>query len=143
MVILAIHVFMLHVCGQDFLINWWSVIDVFGAVASLMTQTQPVNLPTWKLPVWSSKIDDHLQKVIENLKSLASEDKQNNKINRLVFVVVLSRELIKFNWRKGFILRSWSFTRVARNKYWRRRKQRIIKEEKEQEIHMIAKFLVI
>ena len=43
-----------------------------------MTQTQAVNLPPWKLPVWFSKIDDHLQKVIENLKSLASEDEQTD-----------------------------------------------------------------
>ena len=43
-----------------------------------MTETQAVNLPTWKLPVWFSKIDDHLQKVIENLKSLASEDEQTD-----------------------------------------------------------------
>ena len=41
-----------------------------------MTRTQAVNLPPWKLPVWFSKIDDHLQKVIANLKSLASEDEQ-------------------------------------------------------------------
>ena len=31
-----------------------------------MTQTQVVNLPPWKLPVWFSKIDDYLQNVIEN-----------------------------------------------------------------------------
>ena len=43
-----------------------------------MTLTQAVNLPPWKLPVWFSKIDDHLQKVIENLKSLASEDEQTD-----------------------------------------------------------------
>ena len=43
-----------------------------------MTRTQAVNLPPWKLPVWFSKIDDHLQKVIENLKSLASEDEQTD-----------------------------------------------------------------
>ena len=43
-----------------------------------MTRTQAVNLPPWKLLVWFSKIDDHLQKVIENLKSLASEDGQTN-----------------------------------------------------------------
>ena len=66
MVILAIHVFMFHVRGQDFLIDWCSVFDAMG---SLMTRTQAVNLPPWKLPVWFSKIDDHLQKVIENLKS--------------------------------------------------------------------------
>ena len=47
-------------------------------MVSLMTETQAVNLPTWKLPVWFSKIDDHLQKVIENLKSLASEDEQTD-----------------------------------------------------------------
>ena len=41
-----------------------------------MTRTQAVNLPPWKLPVWFSKIDDHLQKITENLKSLASEDEQ-------------------------------------------------------------------
>ena len=43
-----------------------------------MTRTQAVNLPPWKLLVWFSKIDDHLQKVIENLKSLASEDEQTD-----------------------------------------------------------------
>ena len=43
-----------------------------------MTRAQAVNLPPWKLPVWFSKIDDHLQKVIENLKSLASEDEQTD-----------------------------------------------------------------
>ena len=45
-----------------------------------MTRTQAVNLPPWKLPVWFSKIDDHLQKVIENLKSLASEDEQTDSL---------------------------------------------------------------
>ena len=48
-----------------------------------MTRTQAVNLPAWKLPVWFSKIDDHLQKVIENLKSLASEDEQTFLLPRL------------------------------------------------------------
>ena len=43
-----------------------------------MTRTQTVNLPSWKLHVWFSKIDDHLQKVIQNLKSLASEDEQTD-----------------------------------------------------------------
>ena len=43
-----------------------------------MTRTQALNLPPWELPVWFSKIDDHLQKVIENLKSLASENEQTN-----------------------------------------------------------------
>ena len=78
MAILAIHVFMFHVSGQDFLIDWCGVIDIFDTVVSLLTQTQAVNLPTWKLPVWFSKMDDHLQKVIKNLKSLASEDKQTD-----------------------------------------------------------------
>ena len=75
MVILAIHVFMFHVRGQDFLIDWCSVFD---AVDSLMTRTLAVNLPPWKLPVQFSKIDDHLQKAVENLISLASEDEQTN-----------------------------------------------------------------
>ena len=48
-----------------------------------MTRTQALNLPPWKLPVWFSKIDDHLQKVIENLKSLASEDEQTFLLPRL------------------------------------------------------------
>ena len=78
MAILAIHVFMFHVSGQDFLIDWFGVVDIFDTVVSLLTQTQAVNLPTWKLPVWFSKMDDHLQKVIKNLKSLASEDKQTD-----------------------------------------------------------------
>ena len=43
-----------------------------------MTRTQAINLPPWKLPVWFTKIDDHLQKVTENLKSLASEDEQTD-----------------------------------------------------------------
>ena len=54
-------------------------VDV-DMVMSLMTRTQAVNLPPWKLPVWFSKIDDHLQKVIENLKSLASEDEQTDSL---------------------------------------------------------------
>ena len=66
--------------GQNFLIDLCGVIDVFDAVVSLMTRTQAVNLPPWKLPVWFSKIDDHLQKVIENLKSLASEDEQTDSL---------------------------------------------------------------
>ena len=75
MVILAINAFMFHVRGQDFLIDWCSVFDAMG---SLMTRTQAVNLPTWKLPVQFSKIDDHLQKVVENLISLASKDEQTD-----------------------------------------------------------------
>ena len=43
-----------------------------------MTRTQTVYLPPWKLPVWFSKIVDHLQKVIKNLKALASEDEQTD-----------------------------------------------------------------
>ena len=43
-----------------------------------MTRTQTVNLPPWKLPVWFSKIVDHLQKVIKNLKAFASEDEQTD-----------------------------------------------------------------
>ena len=136
MVILAIHVFMFHVRGQDILINWCGVIDVFDPVVSLMTWTQALNLPPWKLPVWFSKIDDHLQKVIENLKSLIW--RWTN-----ILIAALSRKLGNFNWRKWFISRSWSFIRVAHNKYWRRRKQRIIKEEKEQELPWTARFLVI
>ena len=136
MLILAIHVFMFHVRGQDFLIDWCGVIDVFDAVVSLMTRTQAVNLPPWKLLVWFSKIDDHLQKVIENLKSLIW--RWTN-----ILIAALSRKLGNFNWRKWFISRSWSFIRVAHNKYWRRRKQRIIKEEKEQELPWIVRFLVI
>ena len=69
---------MLQVRCQDFLIDLCGVIDVFDAVVLLMTRTQAVNLPPWKLPAWFSKIDDHLQKVIENLKSLASEDEQTD-----------------------------------------------------------------
>ena len=42
------------------------------------TNTGSKSIPPWKLPVWFSKIDDHLQKVIENLKSLASEDEQTD-----------------------------------------------------------------
>ena len=71
---------MFQVRGQNFLIDLCGVIDVFDAVVSLMTRTQAVNLPPWKLPVWFSKIDDHLQKVIENLKSLASEDEQTDSL---------------------------------------------------------------
>ena len=41
-----------------------------------MTQTQAVNLPPWKLLIWFFKIDDHLQKLNEDLKSLASKDEQ-------------------------------------------------------------------
>ena len=69
---------MLQVRCQDFLIDLCGVINVFDAVVLLMTRTQAVNLPPWKLPAWFSKIDDHLQKVIENLKSLASEDEQTD-----------------------------------------------------------------
>ena len=43
-----------------------------------MTLAEAVNLPHWKLPIWFSKIDNHLQKVIENLKSVASEDEQTD-----------------------------------------------------------------
>ena len=45
---------------------------------SLIKQTQAVDLPPWKLPVRFFKIDDHFQKLIENLKSLASEDEQTD-----------------------------------------------------------------
>ena len=43
-----------------------------------MTRTLAVNLPPWKIPVQFSKIDDHLQKVVKNLISLASEDEQTD-----------------------------------------------------------------
>ena len=43
-----------------------------------MTQTQVVNLPPWKLPAWFYKIDDYLQKVIENLKTLPSDKEQTD-----------------------------------------------------------------
>ena len=67
---------MFQVRGQNFLIDLCGVVDVFDAVVSLMTRTQAVNLPPWKLPAWFSKVDNHLQKVIEDLKSLASEDEK-------------------------------------------------------------------
>ena len=67
---------MFQVRGQNFLIDLCGVVYVFHEVVSLMTRTQAVNLPPWKLPSWFSKIDNHLQKVIENLKSLASEDEK-------------------------------------------------------------------
>ena len=47
-------------------------------MVSLIKQTEAVNLPPWKLPARFFKIDDHFQKVIENLKSLASEDEQTD-----------------------------------------------------------------
>ena len=67
---------MFQVRGQDFMIDLCGVIDFFDAVASLMARTQAVNLPPWKLPVWFPKINNHLQKVIENVKSIVSEDEQ-------------------------------------------------------------------
>ena len=139
MAILAIHVFMFHVSGQDFLIDWCGVIDIFDTVVSLLTQTQAVNLPTWKLPVWFSKMDDHLQKVIKNLKSLASEDKQTDPFLLLCLAENwknLNRESGSF--RAVDLLTGWLVTNidVEENSESKRNK-------KSKKYTWIARFLVI
>ena len=139
MAILAIHVFMFHVSGQDFLIDWFGVVDIFDTVVSLLTQTQAVNLPTWKLPVWFSKMDDHLQKVIKNLKSLASEDKQTDPFLLLCLAENwknLNRESGSF--RAVDLLTGWLVTNidVEENSESKRNK-------KSKKYTWIARFLVI
>ena len=96
-----------------------------------MTRTQAVNLPPWKLPVWFSKIDDHLQKVIENLKSLASKDEQTDPL-----LENLTEESGSF--RGVDLLPGWLVTNIEEEQ-----NSESSRKKKSKKYTWIARFLVI